>query len=110
MKFVTILLIIISVAAFLTNIVDGAVKAYQKRLELEMKAEMMEKYKKAYLDYKKAYDDLRRTQSNHTVIKMPEGTLDAVRYAMIHNHPDNGGDPDKFRIYRECYEKLTGKG
>lgn len=40
--------------------------------------------------------------------KMPEGTIEAVKYAMIHNHPDNGGSEEKFILYRRCYENLTG--
>lgn len=114
MEVIKITLLTLIVVAFLSTIVTAAVRAYLKKmeeqLELESKAELMEAYKKAYLDYKKAYERLRQTQSDRTVIKVPEGTVDAVRYAMVHNHPDNGGDPEKFRIYRECYEKLKGNG
>ena len=39
---------------------------------------------------------------------IPDGTIEAVRYAMIHNHPDNGGDAEKFVLYKNCYDKLTG--
>lgn len=41
-------------------------------------------------------------------IEIPKGTIEAVRYAMIHNHPDNGGDAEKFILYKNCYDKLTG--
>lgn len=40
---------------------------------------------------------------------IPKGTIDAVKYAMIHNHPDNGGNIEKFILYRKCYESLTGR-
>jgi len=113
MGFVKATLLIISVSCFLINVVTASVAVYrkrtEKRLNLEMKAEQMEIYKKAYLDYKKKYDDLKQMQSNRVIVKIPEGTVDAVRYAMIYNHPDNGGDPEKFILYRSCYEKLTGK-
>lgn len=39
--------------------------------------------------------------------EIPKGTIEAVRYAMIHSHPDNGGSSEKFILYKECYEKLT---
>lgn len=32
--------------------------------------------------------------------------LEAVKYAMVKNHPDNGGSVEKFMLYRDCYEKL----
>lgn len=35
-----------------------------------------------------------------------DGILEAVRYAMIHSHPDNGGDTEQFIKFKECYEKL----
>lgn len=44
----------------------------------------------------------------HKQIEIPKGTIEAVRYAMIHNHPDNGGDAEKFILYKNCYDKLTG--
>lgn len=41
-------------------------------------------------------------------LKIPNGTIEAVRYAMVRNHPDNGGDAEKFILYKKCYDKLTG--
>lgn len=41
-------------------------------------------------------------------VEIPKGTIEAVRYAMIHNHPDNGGSSEKFILYKNCYDKLTG--
>ena len=37
---------------------------------------------------------------------IPKGTIEAVKYAMIHNHPDNGGDAEKFILFKNCYDKL----
>lgn len=51
--------------------------------------------------YKDAY--------RQSMTRLPEGTIDAVKCAMINNHPDNGGDIDKFILYRRCYENLTGR-
>lgn len=42
-------------------------------------------------------------------IEIPKGTIEAVRYAMIQNHPDNGGEAEKFILYKRCYDKLIGK-
>lgn len=39
--------------------------------------------------------------------EIPKGTIEAVRYAMIHSHPDNRGNSEKFILFRDCYEKLT---
>lgn len=36
--------------------------------------------------------------------------VDAVRYAMKHAHPDNGGDTEDFIRFQKCYEELTSNG
>ncbi len=33
--------------------------------------------------------------------------LEAVRYAMKHAHPDNGGNAEDFIKFNKCYEELT---
>lgn len=35
--------------------------------------------------------------------------IDAVKYAMKHSHPDNGGDTEDFKRFRKVYEELTGR-
>lgn len=35
--------------------------------------------------------------------------IDAVRYAMKHAHPDNGGDAEDFIRFKKCYEELMRK-
>lgn len=35
--------------------------------------------------------------------------IDAVRYAMKHAHPDNGGNAEDFIRFQKCYEELTRK-
>lgn len=35
--------------------------------------------------------------------------IDAVRYAMKHSHPDNGGNAEDFIRFQKCYEELTRK-
>lgn len=39
--------------------------------------------------------------------KLPDGTVEAVKLAMIKSHPDNGGSAEKFILYKKCYEELT---
>ena len=36
--------------------------------------------------------------------------VEAVRYAMIHAHPDNGGDSDTFIKYRKLYKSIVTRG
>lgn len=36
--------------------------------------------------------------------------IDAVRYAMKHAHPDNGGNANDFIRFQKCYEELTRNG
>ena len=37
---------------------------------------------------------------------IPDGTLEAVRFAVIKSHPDNGGKEEDFIKYNECYREL----
>ena len=43
------------------------------------------------------------------VMQIPKDTVDAVRYAMKHAHPDNGGNAEDFIRFQKCYEELTRK-
>ncbi len=38
---------------------------------------------------------------------IPPGTIQAVKYAMKHAHPDNGGNVEDFIKFKKCYEELT---
>ncbi len=40
---------------------------------------------------------------------IPKNTIDAVKYAMKHAHPDNGGSAEDFMRFKRCYEELTRK-
>lgn len=40
---------------------------------------------------------------------IPKDTVGAVRYAMKHAHPDNGGNAEDFIRFQKCYEELTRK-
>lgn len=41
--------------------------------------------------------------------QISKDTVDAVRYAMKHAHPDNGGSAEDFVRFKKCYEELTGR-
>lgn len=40
---------------------------------------------------------------------IPEGTIDAIKYAVKKSHPDNGGNPDDFIRFKKCLDELEGK-
>lgn len=40
---------------------------------------------------------------------IPNGAVEAVKYAMKHAHPDNGGNAEDFMRFQKCYEELTRK-
>lgn len=42
-------------------------------------------------------------------MNIPQDTISAVRYAMKHAHPDNGGSAEDFVRFKKCYEELTGR-
>lgn len=108
MEVIKIIWAIVAVtAAFGAVVIAILGKRWEKtetQLKLEAKAELMEAYKKGYLSYKAAYEKL--LAEKPAAVQIPEGTVEAVRFAMVQSHPDNGGDPEKFRRYRDCYEKL----
>ncbi len=41
--------------------------------------------------------------------QISKDTVDAVRYAMKHAHPDNGGSAEDFVRFKKCYEELAGR-
>lgn len=53
--------------------------------------------------YRKLYG---RTNNTPQISK---DTVDAVRYAMKHAHPDNGGSAEDFVRFKKCYEELVGR-
>lgn len=40
---------------------------------------------------------------------LPTNTIQAVKYAMKHAHPDNGGNAEDFMKFQKCYEELMRK-
>ncbi len=56
-----------------------------------------------------AYRNVYGNGFNHKQ-EIPKGTIEAVKYAMKHAHPDNGGNAEDFIRFQKCYEELTRKG
>lgn len=52
----------------------------------------------------KFYSPFQNTKRN-----ISQDEIDAVRYAMKHAHPDNGGNAEDFIRFQKCYEELTRK-
>lgn len=42
--------------------------------------------------------------------EIPLDTIQAVKYAMKHAHPDSGGNVEDFIKFQKCYEELTRNG
>lgn len=62
------------------------------------------------MQLKSAIDLYRRLYGRaNSVPQISRDTVDAVRYAMKHAHPDNGGSAEDFVRFRKCYEELVGR-
>lgn len=55
----------------------------------------------------KVIERYEKTKFSSTTI--PKGAIEAVKYAMKHAHPDNGGNAEDFIRFQKCYEELTRK-
>lgn len=49
-----------------------------------------------------------RARKNGSVTYLNSDIKDAVKFAMIHSHPDNGGAQDDFIKYRKLYQEMIG--
>ena len=57
-----------------------------------------------YMLMKEARRNIKCENSN-----VPPNTIQAVKYAMKHTHPDNGGNAEDFIKFQKVYEELTNK-
>lgn len=64
---------------------------------LKSKIELQSRYIEIYRT------ELRKTENKSIATKEIQ---DAVKYAMVHSHPDNGGSTDEFNKYRKLYNKI----
>ena len=58
-----------------------------------------------YMLMKEARRNIKCENSN-----VSPNTIQAVKYAMKHTHPDNGGNAEDFIRFQKCYEELTMNG
>ncbi len=83
---------------------------------LESEKELIERSRDRWELYYKGYtqklenrvDELMKRRTNNNS-NFPPGTIQAVKYAMKHAHPDNGGNAEDFIRFQKCYEELTRK-
>ena len=76
---------------------------------IERSQDRWELYYKGYIQKLEHMVDelMKRRISNNSNIS-PD-TIRAVKYAMKHAHPDNGGNAEDFIRFQKCYEELTRK-
>ena len=56
--------------------------------------------------------DFSRSEQKIHIINSPNvhpDTLDAIRYAVIKSHPDNGGNKEDFIRFNECYKAMKNQ-
>lgn len=64
-------------------------------------------YLKSLVDtYQEVYGNKSHSENSHSI---PQGTIEAVKYAMKKSHPDSGGNAEDFIKFRKVYEELTRK-
>ena len=66
-------------------------------------------YKIQYTDLAKEYERLKKqnvTYGNPSHPQINQEITEAVKYAMKKSHPDNGGNAEDFKKYRELYNRI----
>lgn len=59
--------------------------------------------------YKAQYDFLRNTintMNNYKEVGNNQQIIDAIKYAMKKSHPDNGGNAEDFKKFRDLYNSM----
>lgn len=87
------------------NISDGGNENLRSR-NAELLRENMQ-LKSIIGAYRSAYGN--SSANTYSASKVPQGTIEAVKYAMKKAHPDNGGNAEDFIKYKKVYEELTDK-
>ena len=90
-----ILFIIISCAIALLTLKYS--ECWAEREWLKSRVELQSRYIAIY------QAELRKTENSNIV---PREIQDAVKYAMVHSHPDNGGSAAEFDKYRKLYNRI----
>lgn len=59
--------------------------------------------------YKEQYDFLKNkiiTMNNYNKVNNNQQIIEAVKYAMKKSHPDNGGNTEDFKKFRDLYNSM----
>lgn len=59
------------------------------------------------LKSEKALLEIELEKARHDNRNVPNGTIDAVKYAVKKSHPDNGGSADDFIRFKKCLDELS---
>lgn len=110
MKIILFLLVIICIGMnILAMRFYNRAKLYEFKYKIEIDdhrrtEELMFQYKKEAERYEKKYINATIRPNVSNVYN--QEILEAVKYARIKSHPDNGGTMDDFVKFNECYNKL----
>lgn len=85
------------------NITDSEIKRLNHKILLDSQM-----YANFQMDFQR-FQGFKKEYENNSKRSIPSNTVQAVKYAMKHAHPDNGGNVEDFMKFRKCYEELTRK-
>ena len=66
-------------------------------------------FKIQYTELAEEYERLKKQRFTYSNLSKPQNNqeiIEAVKYAMKKSHPDNGGNAEDFKKYRELYNKI----
>lgn len=84
------------------NITDSEIERLNRKILLDSQA-----YANTRRDFQRFQEFSDGFHTNNA--RIPRNTVEAVKYAMKHAHPDNGGNAEDFMKFQKCYEELTRK-
>ena len=115
MTMTSVVIILVLICFLICAILALAWEKYYNKIKFEVLNKMLlEEYEKiksrdrtiAYLR-NMVNSDLYLYRNPHTTSNSySEDVIEAVKFAMIHSHPDNGGDPNTFIKYKNLYDKI----
>lgn len=115
MTMTSVVIILVLICFFICAIFALAWEKYYNKIKFEVLNKILlekdEEIKSrdrtiAYLRNMMNSDLYRYTNLHTTSNSYSEDVIEAVKFAMIHAHPDNGGDPNTFIKYKNLYDKI----
>lgn len=80
-----------------------------QRKQIERSYNRWETYYTNHIQILECKIDELMKQTTSKTSKVSKDTIQAIKYAMKHAHPDNGGNAEDFIRFQKCYEELTKK-